>query len=411
MRTGRKRHTGAIAAAWFATLCLSLAYLSYFHADLLEGEWMDVRGFTRIVIPDTFVYAGLIDEEFSPLGFAVAGVKNALVPALMWWATDSSWYAVTLINSLCLLWSLIYVAKLCERFNLRGQRARFIVLTVGLMPVMTYYSTGALKEIPSLLAVTGFFFHYLAGNTRRWMAFAVALFLFRYQMAVIVTAFIVINRYCERPVRVSVLLVLAASAAYPIISSLAVFSSETTALFREEAAGSGSAIEAMRDNVPILAAVAVLIRVGQTVLEPLVTLAGMGSFSEGESVSILAVVYSLSLLPVLPSWWRATGRVRRYFRRKLRRDWAALFSLLVLFVVPVGGFSFVHHRYLFPVTALVLIAGVRPRRRRRPVLDQVTCDAARPMLTTDPPSAAPSAVEGEPHRGPLAAPVSARAST
>lgn len=350
-----------LSAVTFLAACL---YLMAFDGALKDREWQGVAGFTRIVIPDTFVYADLIDEELNPLGFAVAGVKNALGPALLW-LVAGSWYGVAALNAAFLAIALLYTARICEHLKLPSRSTRRILLLLGLMPVMTYYSIGALKELPTLAAMTAFLFHYLRSNTWRWLLAALVLFVFRYQTAVVLCAFVLIDRFASNPLRAAVILMASVSACYPLLSGLGILSVETTALFREEAQGSGALVESMRDNAPILSALAVAVRVVQSVLEPIATLFSTGSLFEEEGLSVLALAYVSSLLMVLPSWWRTLQRcVRRFPKRaKATREELLLLALIVLFVVPVGGFSFVHHRYLFPVTALVLIAGMATRRR------------------------------------------------
>lgn len=70
--------------AWLFTFVFSLSYVANFHSALATGDWIDIKGYTRIVIPDTFVYKGLIEEELSLLAISVAGIKNAIGPALIW---------------------------------------------------------------------------------------------------------------------------------------------------------------------------------------------------------------------------------------------------------------------------------------------------------------------------------------
>ncbi len=70
---------------------------------------------------------------------------------------------------------------------------------------------------------------------------------------------------------------------------------------------------------------------------------------------------------MLPFWWQtATACYRITFATSpTPRDFASLYSFILIFVILVGGFSFVHHRYLFPITALVMIGGAA-RRENNP---------------------------------------------
>lgn len=359
-----------IAFCCSVTTLLSLGYVAWFHAALANGDWQEVGGFTRLLIPDTYVYASLLDEDLGEIGFAVAGVKNALGPALLWLAAGSGWYLMAAINGLFVCMTLVYAARLCRHFGLDGRQTQRVLLIAGLAPVMAYYSVGALKELPTLAALTAFLYHWMRRETWRWLLMAAILVVFRYQLVAVLALFALVDR-SKNPLRAAVIAVAVAAAAYPLFSDLAIVANETTELFREEAeSGRGAVIEQVRSSVPILSAVAVAIRVLQSLLEPLATFLGSLSVFEAGALSVLAVAYLASLLLVLPSWWRVARRSRKLFKVKRTgvRDLARLYALIVVFVVPVAGFSFVHHRYLFPVTVLVLIAGVAaPRSRSAPL--------------------------------------------
>ena len=350
--------------AWLFTFVFSLAYVANFHSALASGDWIDVKGYTRIVIPDTFVYKDLIDEELSLLAISVIGIKNAIGPAIIWNIALSDWFLVVVLNSLMLLALLLYVIELCKHFKIPRQRTRFIVLALGLMPTMAYFSIGALKELPTLLAITAFHFHFIRQQTARWMLMVIILLLFRYQLIAVLGIFYLVDRYAKNPVRTSVIILLAISMAYPLFSNMNILSSEATALYREESGSStGGLIEGVRSSVPVASAVAVAVRVVQSILEPLVPAPDTYWFFEGESISVLAITYIISLLLMLPFWWRtAKASYRVTFENSpASRDLASLYSFIIIFAILVGGFSFVHHRYLFPITALVMIGGAARR--------------------------------------------------
>ena len=127
--------------ACLSTFVLSLAYVANFHSALATGDWIDVKGYTRIVIPDTFVYKGLIDGELSLLGITVAGIKNAIGPALIWNLAFSNWFLVATLNSLMLLALLLYVIKLCKHFKV----PRFQHIQVRYIAHWSMYGTPCLN--------------------------------------------------------------------------------------------------------------------------------------------------------------------------------------------------------------------------------------------------------------------------
>ena len=367
-RTMIKGNIFIVIFAWLATLVVSLLYTSYFHMSLDAGDWFDLGGVTRIVIPDTFVYREVLNEDFSQLGFAIAGVKNAIGPALIWTLASSNWYAVAFINSLFLLGTLLYTAKLATYFGVSTIQINYIILLLGLMPAMTYYSIGALKELPTLFLITGFYYHFVKKQTFFWVTMTLILIGFRFQLIPVFMIYILIDKFSKNPLRMAAMVLLIGSMAYPFISQMNVFSSEATLIFREESGSSlGGAIENVLDTIPIVSSIAVFIRVFQSILEPLATFFKNWSFFEDGSFSILAFVYFTSLLITLPSWWRTLLRAYKFIRKKRHskfRGIDSLYGFILLFTIPVGGFSFIHHRYLFPITALIMIAGAKYSRNK-----------------------------------------------
>ena len=83
--------------AW--VLLLSYQYLDYFYAYLAHGEWLDLEnGFTRILIPDTFIYKSIIDTDNVWLSIILSGVKNTIGPSFIWYAAQFDWFIVLFIN-------------------------------------------------------------------------------------------------------------------------------------------------------------------------------------------------------------------------------------------------------------------------------------------------------------------------
>ena len=66
-----------------------------------------------------------------------------------------------------------------------------------------------------------------------------------------------------------------------------------------------------------------------------------------------------SLVILVRYWLRCFNRVVNALCRVVR-----LLSLGLLYIIPVGGMSFVHGRYLYPVTGLILLGSTIRRWRR-----------------------------------------------
>ena len=73
-------------------------YIQYFHASLSSNEYEHVNGFTRIVIPDSFLYKDIIDVDNILVSIGLSGVKNTIGPSTLWVLADFNWYVVFCIN-------------------------------------------------------------------------------------------------------------------------------------------------------------------------------------------------------------------------------------------------------------------------------------------------------------------------
>lgn len=351
------------------SLILTLIYIRIFERTLLDGDISGSNGFVGLFITDTLRYLDLVAaDEWSIFTFAVAGVKNAIIPLLMWDAVQGNWYLMAVFNSMMALATTIYLSKLCWHFHLARSKAIYSVALLGLLPAVLYFSVGSLKELPTLLALTGFLFHYLKRDQILWMLWAVLLVALRYQLVVVLPVFVLVARFAASPLRLSAIILLFFSMAYPIFASINVLSAESTEFFRSEAdteSSAGAQLESIRSSVPVVSAAAIAIRTAQSVLDPLLTFAaGPYLFYDG-SISIEGFAYLSTLLLTLPAWYRTAQHIVKAIRFGASRDSQLLYALILLYAIPVGGFSFVQGRYLFPLTALVIVGGTALGRRTR----------------------------------------------
>jgi hypothetical protein len=54
---------------WAIGLITTLLYSNFFMDYLVVNEWLNVSGYTRIIIPDTFLYLGGFKSEVQHPGF------------------------------------------------------------------------------------------------------------------------------------------------------------------------------------------------------------------------------------------------------------------------------------------------------------------------------------------------------
>lgn len=361
---------GYIMLACVILMLCTFGYVAFFHEALINDEWMDVKGFSRILIPDVFLYISLTEsmDELEWLQLAVAGVKNALGPVVMWKLGGEDWYGMAAVNLAIIAAIVVYTIKLAKHFDIDLQSTWKICITLLILPAMVYYSVGPAKELPTLLGVTGFFYHFVKRQTFRWMLLALVAILFRYQLLAVIVPFVFVARFTANPLRCAVQLMVVAAMVYPVIAQVQVLSAEETAIFRE-ASGSqtGAVIETIRDKVPVVSALAVGVRVSQSVLEPVMNSLHPDGLIESGSISIITLVYLLSFIPMAPYWFRTLMWIKELYgvKHPKSRDTLSVYAFIVLFAVPVGGFSFVHHRYLFPLTVLLLFAGYESVKQAR----------------------------------------------
>ena len=357
---------------WMIVATGSALYVSYFSEELSADDWSGRSGFTHIVLPDTFIYKNLFEDAGNSVeGIAVAGVKNALGPLLTWSTLQFNWHYVAIFNSILVLISLILALRLCVLLRIPRSSALRITIVLGLMPVMIYYCIGATKELPTLLLVTAFVYFYLRGSTLGWIAASALLFVFRYQLLLLVLVFVSIDKVSRHPVRLTGILLLAVSACFPLFATLGILNPETTEFLREESESqSGAPIEQIRNSIPIASAIAIVVRVLQSLfVEPIsALLLELNSFVAGGDFSIMAFAIGVSSIVSAPYWLRAVYLCIRSIlqeRQMCSIDANRLYSFILIFLVPVGGFSLIHHRYLFPLTVLIFVASLQGKASGR----------------------------------------------
>lgn len=357
----------ALYLSFFSFLISSCYYLIFADA-LANEEWLDVNGFAKIIIPDTFLYLKVIDNQNILKSLLESGVKNTIGPSILWVFARGNWILAGLFNSIQLLFTLLYVSRIARTLKIEESRSRIIQVLVALMPATIYYSVGALKEIPTMLFLTGFFYHFLKNDRIIYLLYAFMGIVFRGQVGFVIGIFFCADLIYERFKKnhlISVLyLLLFISAIYPFLQQFDAFGSETSALFREDYTAIsgvtfGAVVELIRDSIPIASIIAVLFRIFQSVFEPILSVFLLNGLFENGSISVIQVVYLTSFLPSIKYWFIFLKGIIYIIRNPFCVDikTVKLYAFCTAFIFPVGGFSFVHHRYLYPITALLLIAG------------------------------------------------------
>jgi hypothetical protein len=377
MRTSRHswspRHIYIVSIlASVLILFATLQYTSIFYEALISGDMHGMPGFARIAVPDTFLYLDLF-KIFSQSDsiFVASNVKNSQGPVSLWYLANGNWYVIAAINSFLVFLSMVFVFRIIQHFEIKFSKLSLTFIYIGITPILVYYSIGSLKEIPSLLGLLGFFYYYLKKQRIGWIFFTLVLIFFRYQLIFPITAFLVIDKiFRHHPLKISIVCLLIIASLYPLISVLNIFSNNATEIFRADQAYTiGALVEEVRNRIPFMSAVAVLVRVFQSIFEPILTLIKNPTFYESDGFSIY-ICYNFFQNLVLSPYWFLTivGIIRAFFKRKQsNRDMDRIYAFLACYMITVGGFSFISHRYLFPISGLILIGGLFEIHRQRSV--------------------------------------------
>jgi hypothetical protein len=356
-----------------AFVCLCLYYMSFSY-ELDEGmsEAAGI-GFLGFVIPDTLTYLEVVDFERPIESIIFSVVKNTIGPSFIWYIACGKWIPVFLINALFIFAVLRYADKLARLFGVSYGKIVLLLVCLALLPDTLFYSVGALKEIPTLLFITAFFYHYLKREHVKWLLFSLLAVLFRYQLIVPLILFILTDIFRKRSLTVMFVCMMALSAAFPYVKALPILSQDATESYRQqngETGAIGGAVENVRDTIPGVSVLAVTFRVFQSLFEPLSAFFKSLSFYEDSDLKIWDGVMVLSTIIMMPCWlifiWR-TGLLTVY-PSNVDIDVIRLFTFCFTIIFPTAGFSFIHHRYVYPMTALVLLASeITLNRQSRPI--------------------------------------------
>jgi len=354
-------------------------YINFFEVSLADGYWLSVDGFSRIVIPDTFLYSDIIDVNNVITSLAESGVKNALVPALIWYAVGFDWYLTFFLNIFLIYCCTLYMKGLAKQYGISVIRARSAVVVFLIMPTTIYYAIGALKELPMMLGFLAILYHYNSRNFKAVLLAALFLVATRYQLAFVVLLLIFISRF-RNPIRVACGAMLGVSAIFPLIGHFDILSAANVQEFRFNYGASGSfgeRVEFVRDNFYFLSAFSVVIRVFQSLFEPIIGLVHNFSFYEDGDLSIYRIVSVISNCFCAPYIALFVIKLKDVVLAcsRINKEVQLIYATLVVSLIIIGGFSFIHGRYLVPFIPMIIVAGLIPLNRIREDCGVVQCSS------------------------------------
>jgi hypothetical protein len=311
---------------------------------------------------------------------------------------NNNWVLISLINSLILFVGLIYQIRIASLLDIPKRQVLIFICVISLIPATIFHSVGALKEIPTLVCILIFFYHYIKGQYIRWVIFATFLVLFRYQLIVVVFLFLFCDRFGKHSIFVAVLILVSISIFYPFISRYRMFYLEDTNFYRLGHEGTlGGFVEFVRGNIPVVSGLAVLVRVIQSIFQPLLDFIRIPSFYENGDLHVGKTAYLMSSVIMFPYWIGYLKGIiflsREPFNykkdamrilcktsgiylsgdningsislasQKFHETVMRLYLFGLLYIVPVGGFSFIGHRYLYPIMGIIMLSSAVCNKR------------------------------------------------
>jgi hypothetical protein len=365
------------------------AYISFFYDYLSDEDWLYVEQYARILVPDTFLYKSISDQEGLLGVIGGSEVKNSLGPALIWWFSGSSWYAVACFNAILVLLIIILMEKLGASMGVGRKNVRMAALIFVFAPSSILYSVGALKELPNALLLLALAYSLVNRKIFMFVVVSFVLILFRYQLIFPIVFIVLLLMFSRKSIYVKVVAsVLFLGMIYPFLSSIDVLSYDVSIRYREQYGGGGLGgyFESLRNEVPILSVVGVLVRTFQSMFEPIISFVFRGSLLESGLLSMYGLAQLVTNIIVFPFImvfvWKSMRMLLFWQRVNVRMQ--IIYSFCVLLVVLIGGFSFIHHRYLYPVLPLMIVCSLIPMTRRvAHKMGETSCPSARqPGLST-----------------------------
>ena len=358
-------------------LSYSFIFLYVFGESLENGVWEDVFGFTRIIVSDTLLYLSISEAQSVPEFLLLSVIKNSIAPSLVWWVFQQNWYLVSVFNAILFFFVLVYTRRLILLLD-PAQKSKMYPIAVVLTVVCTYYSVGSLKEIPTLLGFTAVVYHFLAKQKAQALLWFALLVGFRIQFSYLIPAVYLLSRINKNPFRLTLISIAVVGVFFPLLSWLQVFTFDAVEIFRAgsgESSSIGAVVEHARAHIIGVSLLAIMVRVMQSILEPLVLFLSRLSFLEDGDLQLYHLHAFIVLMLLMWSWvmiffkrfWLISDPAGRY------ASFGTLYSFLAIAVVAMGGMSIISHRYLIPTYALLLVAAkVNPYRYRRSLLKDET---------------------------------------
>ena len=371
--------------AFLINVILCQSYVTYFSESIVNetggfsaNQWASTGIFSSIIIPDSYpflevarsvsktqivvlVEGSRTDTEYMKVSLITSilwwakRVQNSFIPSFFWTIANYNWNIVTFFNSILVLITSIYIHLICNKMNINKHSAYYISIIYLLLPINLYHSIGFIKEIPTAILMTAFVFHFLNKQKKITLLCAILLVLTRYQLIVVIGMFYLISTQ-RQPLKVSILLLFGVTAIYPFLQH-DILESVAGNVFRQQhlsVLGIGAFVEYTRNEIPLFSSVAIVIRVLQTIYEPIIGLVtGSTDHYFNNSINVLVALYFISNIILLKMWVKSTIII--FTKSDVRRELSLILSFFLIYIIFVGGFSFISHRYISGIIPIMMI--------------------------------------------------------
>jgi hypothetical protein len=340
-------------------LIIGILYLNKFYYQLADNIWLEIDGITKIVIPDTFLYADIVDLDNLFFSLFLSGTKNTFIPSLIWFIFDFNWFLVFFFNLFLIYLIYFYFKKNCEFYCINSIKLKILLF---LMPSFLFYSIGSLKELPlTLFFLMALYFL----NKNRWKSLFLIIFLIflvRYQIILIMalSCFVILPN--KNRLKFGFMLISLLSIFYPILKDFGISENAATQLYRleyGEVDSLGGVIESWRENTYFISFFAIIFRIFQSMFEPIIHFLRVLNFDDNGAFSIMHFQNFITNLIIAPFIFIFFIKFFKTIYQenfiKFNTSFTLFISFLFFYIVIVGGFTFIHFRYLFPVFPLIII--------------------------------------------------------
>ena len=171
---------------FFSIYIICEFYISYFKDYIDLGQSMNIDGYTRILLSDTFGYLAPLGFESPIEAILNSDIKNSIIPSALWYLALGNWHLMLVIN----LTILVIIANVLEKIGgvlvISEEKIHTLIALFLLSPSTLYYCIGSCKELVMTLLLLFVFYFYIKDMKKKLLMVLIFLVILRYQMIIII---------------------------------------------------------------------------------------------------------------------------------------------------------------------------------------------------------------------------------